>query len=600
MLRRINPANGSRAVSSARKSVLHTHYGAVLGANETGHTHIRYSFDDCWHDDEPYGQSGQSLFTLPGASHNLEPGMPMLIQEGIFVALPPNAEYSDVEVRRVKEKLLDGTYDILPAPKPSFESEPLVFSPNRQIYSADSAYPSGPVRSVKVMDVLGVKCALVTICPMRYAPLSGKITLLSEIDLHVKYTFTGVSAEAHRLTRPDFANLLLGYRGAAAEDPPAKQRLLIIMPKIFDNAMDAYIADKGQTYAVEKVFYEDILAQHPQPDTAPPQSGVEAIFEFLQKEHKTNSIRHCVLAGDVCQIPTMRENVTFEDETFELVSDSYYCMDTKNDDYMPKFSLSRFPASTVAEITEQSAVAANYPSKYSGKRKHAVFTTYCVDDDGDDDDDFDYNQCKDAIYANIQPADGAEAKMTVKKIYSGSSWTKDDLIDAIEAGNGFVNYRGHGDYRRWQSDIGLAVEDVTSQNVDPDNENVDPGNDIPHIFSIACETAAIQTYPDLCFGAAWIRKLKAISFLGATISSYTMVNDCFDKYLWESIVPSQPGGMAFSVVADIYLNASICLMKNSIVDGKVPEHVKLSLKIYLLLGDGTADYLKQLPASQEA
>ncbi|MFA9381159.1 MAG: C25 family cysteine peptidase [Acetanaerobacterium sp.] len=560
MISRINPSNGSQPLPAALKNVVYSDYSVRLAANETGHTCIKYTFNDFWHNDTPYGQKGYSIFNLPGAGIITNTGMPMLPREGIFVALPSNAEFESVEVTTARQTTLNGTYDILPAPHPVLEGEPMEFIPHAEVYGSDGEYPTSPVEYVDTKTVMGVSCAHILLCPMKYAPKSKKITVLWEIELRVNYKYTdgnGVQA----ITNRSLAPMLLGYTDTCS-DPPASPRILIVTNKTInctddqhaDTPMDHYILVKQKRYTVYVKLLEDIVSQYPDCST------VEAIYQYVTMEHQGSPIGHLIFGGDVNNIPTAMADDATDPTEPPFASDSYYCMDTKSGQYTPDFSVSRFPASTPGELREQCELAADYSKYYTELRKSAVFTTYNQSN---------YEQCKDAICVAINHSD---IGFTIKKCYDGKC-TKQGLINAIESGEGFINYRGHGDVYCWQSSIGLNNFDVSKLAI---------GHDTPHVLSLACNNNAIHYYPDLCFGSAWIRRLKAVSFLGASAPSYTVVNDCFDQYLWEAIYHDK-----LTVIGEIFLKATTMLYKNN-----PSGQTYTNIKEFLLLGDSTADYLE--------
>lgn len=174
----------------------------------------------------------------------------------------------------------------------------------------------------------------------------------------------------------------------------------------------------------------------------------------------------------------------------------------------------------------------------------------------------DYNECTEEV-AGIIASD-----FQIYKCYDGQA-TKEEIIETINQGVGFINYRGHGLPTGWQAGNGLTSDDLVQL------KNVDK---IPQVLSIACSNNALEK--EHCFGCEWIRQGKAVSFLGAAVPSYTVVNHEFDKWLWEGIALKKlkRAGEIFNYgIQKLYMNN--------------PENdlVKHTIYAYLLVGDATAE-----------
>lgn len=224
---------------------------------------------------------------------------------------------------------------------------------------------------------------------------------------------------------------------------------------------------------------------------------------------------------------------------------------------VPRFTLSRFPARNRDELNGQTDIAAYYDRFYDEYKRHrTVFTSF-------DDSERGYEECKETI------AEKAEDIFAVIKRYDGK-YKKAEVINAIESGVAFINYRGHGSNTSWSASNGLKNGDI---------EKLDIGTDTPIVLSIACNNNNL--YVEECFGACWIRKYKAVAFLGASAASYTRVNHYFDKYLWEAILNQK-----LSVLGDIYLWATLKLYQNN-----RDQYSEENIREYLVLGDILANYL---------
>lgn len=516
------------------------------GLEEITSAVVSYKPNGIWEIAGPFGQNDYVAFDMPGAGNTSEPGSPMLIREGIYVALPPGKKCSHISVLDVQEESLPGQYEVLPAPEPVLETEEAHYIKNPDIYGSDSVYPPVYAEYMGEESVMGVRCAQLYIYPMHYRPKQKEVLNTYHIKIKVFFESCDTGTQNKPIANKRWEPLILGYKDLCNdnfyEDEKEKPRLLIITTKELAYALRIYEGIKSFLYNVEMVMAEDIYADYPQ------LSADEAIMTYLKEEDEKKSIGYVMLGGDISAIPTHKDSGGF-------VSDSYYC--TKGISSAPQFALGRFPAKNKQELLEQCDIASYYDRYFNKKiRNTAVFTTYNRKA---------YEQCKEEIAGKLS----AGSDFHVNKCYDGKC-TKKELIDAINAGAGFVNYRGHGNDTKWESKIGLSTTDVPG---------LDVKRNTPIVFSIACNNNNLYN-PD-CFGAAWIRNSKAVAFLGASYPSYTTINHYFDKYIWEAIQDQK-----LTVVGDIYVWATLKLFQN---------HKQLAADInireYLLLGDVTADYL---------
>lgn len=257
--------------------------------------------------------------------------------------------------------------------------------------------------------------------------------------------------------------------------------------------------------------------------------------------------RYILLGGNITDIPTHWEYFLGA----RISSDHFYA-DLKGD-LSPDVVVSRFPASEPEEMKNMCDYFIRYAQTRKEWGKSVLLSSYNRED---------YNECTEEV-AGIIASD-----FQIYKCYDGQA-TKEEIIETINQGVGFINYRGHGLPTGWQAGNGLTSDDLVQL------KNVDK---IPQVLSIACSNNALEK--EHCFGCEWIRQGKAVSFLGAAVPSYTVVNHEFDKWLWEGIALKKlkRAGEIFNYgIQKLYMNN--------------PENdlVKHTIYAYLLVGDATAE-----------
>lgn len=524
--------------SPAQKKVAEKSHMEMDGGPGSLFTRISYKVPGVWREEAPYDVSGYVIFDLPEAGYMTKVGGPMLVQEGIFVAIPPNAVYKNMEIISSAAMELEGDVQILPVPKPVLESETPEFIENKDIY-ADEIYPKHVAEYAGEEEVMGVRCAHIFIFPLQYKMKEKKAILNTDIEIKVNFEPVDSGTEQAGFCNPTFRPLILGSEENGT-DSGAKPRMLIITTDKLKESLKIYQGIKSFLYETDLVLAEDIYQRYPQ------KKHDEAILAYFIAEHERKPLTYAVLGGGISSIPTHKDGEGF-------ACDSYYCTDGTS--ALPRFALSRFPADTKEEMERVCDIACYYDRFYNETRRKAIFTAYKRDD---------YIQCKQDIASSIKS--GLEI---IER--NDGTWTKKQLTDSINEGAALINYRGHGAWDRWQSSNGLTVKDVRKLNVKKNT---------PIVLSLACSNNDL--YRGECFGVSWVKNEKAVAFLGASNPSYTVVNHVFDKFLWEAIDNNR-----LSNIGDIYVWATLKLYQND-----QSYYTKVNIREYMLLGDVSADYLQ--------
>jgi hypothetical protein len=107
--------------------------------------------------------------------------------------------------------------------------------------------------------------------------------------------------------------------------------------------------------------------------------------------------------------------------------------------------------------------------------------------------------------------------------------TRQQVINAIQAGVGIVNYRGHGDNYEWSWAPGFYNSDCHA---------LQNGLRLFHVFNICCNNMWLDD-PQEVIGEAFHNagsngENGAVTSLGASRPSYTDPNHIFDKWLYRA------------------------------------------------------------------
>jgi hypothetical protein len=526
----------------------------------TGCTRVHFELPGLWHDSFDHSGSSYDLLETDEGGYMQVEGSPRIPQEGLFIAIPENAIITAVKVVGKTEVPLDGQFLILPAPKPVFEGQPVEHKPDPAVYGKDQAFPGKDIEDLGVKRVAGHKVAHVMVFLSQYRPLSRSVVALKSIDIEVHYeTKAGMDSEVarHGKMGSPVEKLILDLdttvhgppkgmqaMDASLKDPATAADFVIITTDDLKSSFATFAAIKTFKHKVKIVTLAEIKAEFPAP------SDDVCIRNFLvfATESWVLPPRTVILGGNIDKIPTHMQSHQGEN----IPSDHFFA-DLRGD-ICPDLTLSRFPASNPADMQKLCETAAYYNRHGGDWRKKVMLTTF---------DRADYNQCKDEIATTIG------TNLAVTKRYDGQA-TKQQVIDTINLGLAFVNYRGHGSQTEWQASNGLKKTDIPGLN---------NGDMTPQVLSIACLNNSLD-FAGGYFGQSWMVNQKAVSFLSASRPSYTDVNHKFDKYLWDGII-----NQGFGQIGDIFTWGTTKLWQNN-----PDESSKHNIYMYLLLGDPTADY----------
>jgi hypothetical protein len=553
---------------------------------------VAYKTGGFWKNEKSLNGVDYAFFKSPDGSFLRQTGAPLLPIEGLFISIPEGSIIKDVRIVSLKERELEGTYAILPAAKLVVEGEMPEYKEDEAIYGSDFPFPGKHIEISDEKIVAGRTVAHILVYLAQYRPVSKKVTLLESVEFEIIYEDgskmrrkaaamecgkPGPSGTNRHSNKSYIHKMILGQENdhatkkseedqerassdtsklaATAKESSAPDRLqesgaeyIIITTEDLKDSFDSFVESRSKVWTVKVITKEWIMNNF-----GKSKKEDEAIREFLIYATLNWGTKWVVLGGNIDRIPTHLEPPkTSGMWTKAIASDQYYS-DLKGD-ICPEITVSRFPASTPEDMKNICDNFVNHEQIDGDWTRNCLLAAY----EGDP-----YINCSNQISSSI----GNEFNV-IKKY--GDQSTKEELIEAVNAGVGILNYRGHGKKDRWDSGNGLTNDDVLKLN---------NGDKMPIVFSIACLTNKIDDDVE-CFGRVWIRNRKAISFLGATRPSYTDINDEMDQYIFDAILTQK-----LSRVGEIIEWAIVNLYKNT----KDVDACLDTIRSYLLLGDPTAE-----------
>ncbi|MBD3223189.1 MAG: T9SS type A sorting domain-containing protein [Caldithrix sp.] len=299
-------------------------------------------------------------------------------------------------------------------------------------------------------------------------PLSGgDRIILPEMDALYKSVFINYTASEEALSYEQYGDILLI---TTARD---------------ESAIQPYIDWKREKgFQVQK----EVVAQ-----------GTNVKSLIKNQYDANNNILYVQLVGD------------WQDIQSDLGTSSNLPMDpemgcVEGDDDFIDIAIGRLSAQSSTEVTLQVDKIITY-EKYpqSGADWYHTATGIASDQGPGDDNEYD-DEHNDVIWNDkLNPF----TYINYNAIYDPTASSL-MVTDAVNNGNGVMNYTGHGSSTGW-STSGFSNSDVT---------NLTNGHKLPFIISVACNNGEFNISSGDCFSEAWLKKDGggAVLMLGSTIS----------------------------------------------------------------------------------
>lgn len=138
--------------------------------------------------------SGLDVVQVEGFSSTLSPGNPMLPHKVYNVLLPPDIVWSslNLKIASAETSVLEGTYDIGPAgalapQQEGGEEKDMVDGKNMKVYGTDADFPESYVELLPYSQMRKWKFTKVDFTPLRYNPVSKKLTLIQSVTIRMSY-----------------------------------------------------------------------------------------------------------------------------------------------------------------------------------------------------------------------------------------------------------------------------------------------------------------------------------------------------------------------------------------------------------------------------
>lgn len=567
------PVDGEIATSKAPKVTLLSTDGnsTVLRIDLAG-----FELKDLVSDDKTY----QSVDLLNDI-FTTQSGYPELPYVAEVLAIPDRSGLS-IEVIATGEMLTFSNFNLPPA-RPSWwegEEEPGYVEYN-PAYNSSDVYPAEMVKVGSPSVFRDFRIARVSVFPVRYIASTSELHVYKSVTVRVNYDKGEVvnpKTSANKPIPPSFAALyrstILNYEQVLETRDGSREEghelMLCIMPDEFVDSFQPYAEWNRQTGT-------DVVI------TAFSQIGANGNNPDIIKNHITDAYYNW-------QIPPSYVLIVGDDGIFpkKIVNYDY---SFPNDDYFVEIAGNdHFPEMMIGRFTNQ--------GDYRMRVMINKYMLYEREPYIDETDWYKHGTCcsNNAYESQVETKRFAAERMredggfVVDTLMSDGTWgsncsmDEDDIIDVLNAGRSYLNYRGEGWTSGWSANCySFHTNHVSSLN---------NGRKFTFVTSIGCGVTMFDAGGGNCFGEEWIQlgsltePRGGVAFIGPTSNTHTTYNNRIDKGIYQGMFVE---GM--DTPGQAMLRGKLYMFN---VFGGDPW-VEYHYRVYTVLGDPSLHIWKDVP-----
>ncbi len=416
--------------------------------------------------------NGYDVVTLRDFVSTSSPGQPIIPQALNTFLIPAGANVTGVTVVKSRPVELPGNFRIHPAQQPrplSAHTAPAFVEPDPAVYSSTADFPGRLAEHGHTGTKSGFRVCGISLFPLQYSPLSGRLTLHTSITIRVEYdenqtTTAPMTASQNEWTSRAIRSLVVNPEDIKAFAPPLRQsdptdaEYVIITSDSYIAALQPladWQARKGYTTVFKAVSW--ISSTYPGRDTQ------EKVRNFIIDYWQNHGTIFVLLAGAHSVIPARRGRSVVSTYTGNIPADLYYMdlqwsWDGNNNgvfgeaggdtvDFYSDIYLGRAPIASVANAQTFVSKVLTYertPNTAYIKKTYLpwvpLFTGYTGEPVSD-------------TIANMTPSGWTDTK--------AYNPTTSAFQSAINAGYGYSHAAAHGDDYGFYTDAGSPIYTTT-------------------------------------------------------------------------------------------------------------------------------------------
>jgi len=459
-----------------------------------------------------------------------EPGNPEVPYLSKILAVPDEAGIS-FEILETGDMQVIKNINLPPARESWWEGDPEpAYDEHGKAFQTDGFYPKEMVRIEDPAIFRDFRIARVSVFPARYNPVTREMQVATSVTVKVKFGKGEVinpKTTPSRKIAPSFGDLyksfIFNYQSVADRLYGGKEEghdlMLCIMPDEFVASFQIYADWKRQSgIDIHVTKFSDIGANGTNPDI---------VKNYIASTYLNWEVAptYVLIIGDEGIFP--HKIVTYPDYSFP--SDDYF-VEIEGNDYFPEMFIGRFTNQGDYRMQVMLKKFMLYEqTPYMANTQWFKKATVCANNEYESQVEtkrFTYHRMMD--YGNFYSVDTLMS--------DGNGWGYDcsvdlqDVLNAINNGRSYLNYRGEGWYSGWSAACyDFHTDDVSSLN---------NGEKFTFVTSIGCGVAGFHASGGNCFGEEWVEmgSLTAprggAAFIGPTSNTHTTYNNRIDKGIY--------------------------------------------------------------------
>lgn len=439
-----------------------------------------------------------------------EPSLPIISR---LIAIPKGENF---EVVIKDEKWSEDFFvgQMMPHQRSVLESEEAPpFEKSKAIYERDE-YQTERFQIGELQNWRGINNRALNICPIKYMPKEGKMSLLKEFLLEISFDDT---AKANPMNSKDMHLFLNRFNTVGSErfeqsrNSTESYDYLIIAGNIPGVLESQALADFRRWKAF-KGYRTKVVSMY-----------ALGITDTLMKEYIVNEydkgVRYVLFLGSYRKVRVHK--YYNECLPYPGISDYWYGCIGDSTDVEADISIGRFPADNLSDLTNMINKTISYERTARSYGNEALLVAHY-----DKFPDLDsYRDCSEAIRTGNYSTPMSFTTAYGTSSDDGGGATNDSVLNEINEGKNVINYRGLGEEDRWPC-WNSNVENFCGTEI---NELNNTTNDV--YFCIASKLGGVSM--DTCFVEYFMRSNHgAVGMITAADATYYEQNNSFDQNLF--------------------------------------------------------------------
>lgn len=508
------------------------------------------------------GRTFHSLF-LAGAGSLGEVGRPALPTVSFLIGVPSGTDAAWVEHFEAIDQRSVSSLVPLPAQPSRLEDEavaPFVF--DEAFYRSSTVYPTAEHAVDGIATWRNYRVVRVTLHPVRYVPAAQELTVAGRMLVRLGFADQAAETkdtidEGEQAMAQSYATTLVNYpeihaaEQAGQQDDPDRVRYLVIAHDPLVDALQPLIALKeSQGLKTEVVRLSEVGAEP------------EKIKARILQSYQASAIEYVLLVGHAQALPMGMFPTGYAGLREPIPGDYWYSL-LAGDDLLAEVSVGRILATTpeAASLHIGKIISYERGENAAAWRKNMLLIAHEEQFPGK------YTACQESVRTRAYRGGPFE----FGRLYGGAQATTEQLVGKVNQGVGLIAYRGHGSEDAWYE------WNRMSENFAGGDTRLQNGEKTPVVFSIACLNSAL-THATPSNAEQWVLHPQggAVAFLGATLPSWTLANDDFERQIFRTFFDD--GVSAIGPLVD-RARAALMAQRNNDADGNE------NASMYLWLGD---------------